>query len=361
MNHYERLKVSPEAPPEVIRAAYRALATKLHPDRQGGDAGPTEEAHEAMAALNASYLVLTNAKARAAYDAQLKAGQGGAYSTGAFQTSEFQPSAFHTEGGGPNTSGAGPTSRMGDTTADPAWHDISWLKGGKDKSKAKAVKSAAAMGGAGAVPGAPVTPAKPLPQWAWALLFSSLATAAVMGWLLWKEGERFTFEKTLNRAMTASSAGGEPGLDAAGMPADTRRKSGQVVGAGDLPEGLDPEVVKQIRQAAGEAGLPVPADVAASAPPALREEDIAHLSNDELLARMPELIADGAAKTIAPVSKPATSATAGAAATPAAAAAVTSTMPAYSWQQGRHHLDSGQPLQLKLATSTRLTMPTAKP
>lgn len=358
MNHYERLKVSPEAPPEVIRAAYRALATKLHPDRQGGDAGPSEEAHEAMAALNASYLVLTNAKARAAYDAQLKAGQSGAYSTGAFQTSEFQPSAFYTDSGGPNTAGGGPTtSRMGDTTADPAWHDISWLKGSKDKaktpkaSKPKATHDAAASDGAGMGTSAPAMPAKPLPQWAWALLFSSLATAAVMGWMLWKEGERFTFEKTLNRAMTASSSGGAPGGDAAGT--DTRRMSGQVVGAGELPDGLDPDVMKQIQQAAREMGQPVPAGADASLPPVLREEDIAHLSNDELLARMPELIADGAAKASATEPKPAAALSGGGTGVAAA--------PAYSWQQGRHHLDSAQPLQLKLAPSTRLTMPSAKP
>lgn len=71
MNHYERLKVSPDAPPEVIRAAYRALAAKLHPDRKGGDAGPNEHAHEEMAALNASYLVLMDEKARADYDRTL--------------------------------------------------------------------------------------------------------------------------------------------------------------------------------------------------------------------------------------------------------------------------------------------------
>ncbi len=68
MNHYERLKVSPEAPPEVIRAAYRALAAKMHPDRKVGDSGPGDKLHEDMAALNASYLVLMDSKARTEYD-----------------------------------------------------------------------------------------------------------------------------------------------------------------------------------------------------------------------------------------------------------------------------------------------------
>jgi len=50
VNHYQRLKVSQDAPAEVIRAAYRALATKLHPDRQGPDTGPQDVLHSEMAA-----------------------------------------------------------------------------------------------------------------------------------------------------------------------------------------------------------------------------------------------------------------------------------------------------------------------
>lgn len=72
MNHYERLKVSQDAPPEVIRAAYRALAAKLHPDRQQGAAmGPDDAVHGEMAALNGAYEVLIDPKLRAEYDATL--------------------------------------------------------------------------------------------------------------------------------------------------------------------------------------------------------------------------------------------------------------------------------------------------
>lgn len=71
MNHYDRLKVSHDAPPEVIRAAYRALATKLHPDRQGADTGPEDAMHEQMAALNTAYEVLIDPKLRLDYDATL--------------------------------------------------------------------------------------------------------------------------------------------------------------------------------------------------------------------------------------------------------------------------------------------------
>lgn len=67
MNHYERLKVNPDAPVEVIRAAYRALAAKYHPDRHT----QSQSAHADMVALNAAYEVLTDPHTRAAYDAEL--------------------------------------------------------------------------------------------------------------------------------------------------------------------------------------------------------------------------------------------------------------------------------------------------
>jgi curved DNA-binding protein CbpA len=71
VNHYERLKVSQDAPAEVIRAAYRTLAGKLHPDRQGPDTGPLDATHAQMAALNAAYEVLIDPKLRRDYDATL--------------------------------------------------------------------------------------------------------------------------------------------------------------------------------------------------------------------------------------------------------------------------------------------------
>ncbi len=72
MNHYERLKVTQDAPPEVIRAAYRALANRLHPDRNGGVGGPDDATHEQMASLNAAYEVLIDPLLRNDYDATLE-------------------------------------------------------------------------------------------------------------------------------------------------------------------------------------------------------------------------------------------------------------------------------------------------
>jgi DnaJ domain len=68
VDHYERLRVSRDAPLEVIRAAYRALAAKHHPDRHGQSDG----SHFDMAALNGAYEVLSDPEQRAQYDAQLR-------------------------------------------------------------------------------------------------------------------------------------------------------------------------------------------------------------------------------------------------------------------------------------------------
>lgn len=68
MSHYARLKVTEDAPAEVIRAAYRVLAAKHHPDRQGTAEGPGAQAHADMSALNTAYQVLINPQTRSEYD-----------------------------------------------------------------------------------------------------------------------------------------------------------------------------------------------------------------------------------------------------------------------------------------------------
>lgn len=62
--HYDNLKVARDAPPEVIRAAYKALAQRHHPDRNPGN----ERAARIMQIVNASYQVLSNPDARANHD-----------------------------------------------------------------------------------------------------------------------------------------------------------------------------------------------------------------------------------------------------------------------------------------------------
>ncbi len=58
---YKVLQVDPEAESEVIRAAYRTLAVKYHPD-------VAPDSQERMAALNHAWGILRDATARARYD-----------------------------------------------------------------------------------------------------------------------------------------------------------------------------------------------------------------------------------------------------------------------------------------------------
>jgi DnaJ-class molecular chaperone len=63
-SHYENLKVARDAPPEVLRAAYRVLAQKYHPDRHDGD----ERAERTMKLINEAYSVLSDPTSRQAHD-----------------------------------------------------------------------------------------------------------------------------------------------------------------------------------------------------------------------------------------------------------------------------------------------------
>lgn len=63
-SHYENLKVARDAPPEVIRAAYRSLSQKYHPDRNPGNA----EAARVMAILNVAFETLSDPNKRREHD-----------------------------------------------------------------------------------------------------------------------------------------------------------------------------------------------------------------------------------------------------------------------------------------------------
>ncbi|NBX25829.1 MAG: J domain-containing protein [Planctomycetes bacterium] len=66
--HYAVLQVTVDAHPEVIKAAYRALAAKFHPD-----AYPGPDANDRMVRINMAYEILSVAERRRAYDAELAA------------------------------------------------------------------------------------------------------------------------------------------------------------------------------------------------------------------------------------------------------------------------------------------------
>ena len=62
--HYDNLKVSRHAPQEVIRAAYKALSQKYHPDKNHGD----ERAARIMAIVNTAYNILSDPVRRKEHD-----------------------------------------------------------------------------------------------------------------------------------------------------------------------------------------------------------------------------------------------------------------------------------------------------
>jgi hypothetical protein len=62
--HYDNLKVVRNAPPEVIRAAYKTLSQKFHPDRNPGN----PDAARIMSILNGAYEILSDHQKRADHD-----------------------------------------------------------------------------------------------------------------------------------------------------------------------------------------------------------------------------------------------------------------------------------------------------
>ena len=73
-NYYETLGVEKNATPEQIKAAYRKLAMKYHPDRNQGD----EAAAEKFKEINEAHETLSDQQKRAAYDYELEhPGMGG--------------------------------------------------------------------------------------------------------------------------------------------------------------------------------------------------------------------------------------------------------------------------------------------
>ncbi len=62
--HYDNLKVARNAPPEVIRAAYKSLSQKFHPDHHQG----TDDSTRAFQLIGAAYAVLSDPELREQHD-----------------------------------------------------------------------------------------------------------------------------------------------------------------------------------------------------------------------------------------------------------------------------------------------------
>jgi curved DNA-binding protein CbpA len=71
VTHYDTLEVSPQASPEVVRAAFKSLIQRSHPDRNPGDSTLAARA----VAINEAYGVLSDIARRAAYDERLAQGR----------------------------------------------------------------------------------------------------------------------------------------------------------------------------------------------------------------------------------------------------------------------------------------------
>jgi curved DNA-binding protein CbpA len=106
-DYYEVLQVHPRAESEVIRAAYRTLARKYHPDVEGGNSAR-------MIALNDAWDVLGDPVRRAAYDAA-RAGSGSRAS--AAGTGQAAGSAGSAWDAGRTQPAGGPTAATGSTGA----------------------------------------------------------------------------------------------------------------------------------------------------------------------------------------------------------------------------------------------------
>lgn len=127
---YEVLQVDPNAEPEVVRAAYRILARKYHPDH-GGDA-------RRMIALNDAWDVLGDPARRAAYDA----------------SRETQRRQAASGAGAQAAPGAGAQAAPGDNASGTAARPEPWAASGAGFGAA-ATASTADVTRAGPPPGRP--------------------------------------------------------------------------------------------------------------------------------------------------------------------------------------------------------------
>lgn len=73
-SHYDNLRVTRNAPPSVIKAAYRTLSQQYHPDRC-----QDPDAQRIMAILNGSYEVLSDPDKRRAHDQWIARQEGSAF------------------------------------------------------------------------------------------------------------------------------------------------------------------------------------------------------------------------------------------------------------------------------------------
>jgi hypothetical protein len=92
-SHYENPKVARDAPPEVIRAAYRSLSLKYHPDRNPGDT----DASRIMSILNTAFEILSDSEKRREHDRWIAQAEAAGAETQNKQQKGNRSSAFSEE------------------------------------------------------------------------------------------------------------------------------------------------------------------------------------------------------------------------------------------------------------------------
>lgn len=90
-DHYKTLGVSRTASREEIKAAYRELAKKHHPDRNPGN----KAAEDAFKEIQEAYAVLFNSEKRRNYDLKLKYGRD--FSRPSYKGPSYQKAAYYTQ------------------------------------------------------------------------------------------------------------------------------------------------------------------------------------------------------------------------------------------------------------------------
>ena len=68
VNHYDMLEVSPKASPAVIKAAYKSLIQRFHPDKNLGDPALARASSLRAGLINQAYETLSDPDKRATYD-----------------------------------------------------------------------------------------------------------------------------------------------------------------------------------------------------------------------------------------------------------------------------------------------------
>lgn len=89
--HYDNLRITRNATPGLIKAAYRALSQEFHPDRN-----PDRDTTRIMQIINDAYLVLSDPVTRKQYDAKIDAEEAAAAGRGERSDSP-KPRAQQTE------------------------------------------------------------------------------------------------------------------------------------------------------------------------------------------------------------------------------------------------------------------------